>query len=85
MRSELYDFTVELCVERGKREILADIANGTVPATVASFTQLHDYVDANYYGGAFDKGGPSTDWDGWNETQIRLNAWLEGGGVNNDY
>jgi hypothetical protein len=41
---------------RAKREVLSDIADGTVPATVASFSELHDYVDANYYGGAFEDG-----------------------------
>lgn len=38
-------------VERMKKETLADIASGRVPATVASFSELHDYVDANEYGG----------------------------------
>jgi hypothetical protein len=32
-----------------KAEILVDIANGTVPATVSTFSELHDYVDANMY------------------------------------
>ncbi len=34
-----------------KIEILADVENGIVPTTVASFSELHDYVDANLYGG----------------------------------
>lgn len=30
-------------------EIRADVAAGTVPATVATFSELHDHVDANEY------------------------------------
>lgn len=41
-------------IARMKSEILADIAAGTIPATVASFSELHDYVDANEYGGFCD-------------------------------
>ena len=32
-----------------KAEILVDIEDGTVPTTVATFSELHDYVDANMY------------------------------------
>lgn len=46
-------------IERGKREICADIAAGTVPVDVTEFAELHDHVDANYYGGLFE-----TDLDG---------------------
>ena len=41
-------------VARMKSEILADIAAGTVPASVSTFSELHDYVDANEYGGFCD-------------------------------
>jgi hypothetical protein len=41
-------------IARMKSEILAHIASGRVPATVASFSELHDYVDANCYGGFCD-------------------------------
>lgn len=34
-----------------KNEILTDMSNGVVPYTVNSFSELHDYVDANCYGG----------------------------------
>lgn len=43
--------TVEQHFEQMKTEILADMASGLVPKTVASFSELHDYVDANEYGG----------------------------------
>jgi hypothetical protein len=38
-------------VERMKREILEDVKLGQVPVTVKTFAELHDYVDANEYGG----------------------------------
>lgn len=41
-------------VARAKREILEDIAEGRVPASVGSFAELHGYVDANEYGGLCD-------------------------------
>lgn len=47
-------------VDQSKAEILADIAAGTVPADVPDFQQLHDYVDANCYGGLCDE-NPATD------------------------
>ena len=42
---------LEETVERMKHEILADVKLGKVPATVKAFSELHDYVDANEYGG----------------------------------
>lgn len=41
----------EETIERMKREVLADVKLGKVPTTVKSFSELHDYVDANEYGG----------------------------------
>lgn len=38
-------------VERMKAEIVLDALKGVVPFTVHSFSELHDYVDANEYGG----------------------------------
>lgn len=43
--------TLEQTVQRMKSEVLADVARGQVPNSVASFGDLHDYVDANEYGG----------------------------------
>jgi hypothetical protein len=43
-------------IARVKAEIAADITRGVVPATVVSFSELHDYVDANTYGGLCDDG-----------------------------
>lgn len=41
----------EETIERMKREVLADVKLGKVPTTVKAFSELHDYVDANEYGG----------------------------------
>ena len=38
-------------IEQMKQEILEDIKAGRVPADCPSFSSLHDYVDANCYGG----------------------------------
>lgn len=70
-------------IERGKREILEDIRNERVPADVATFSALHDHVDANEYGGLCE---------GWamnradyiavgNVVQNALDAWIRSGGI----
>lgn len=43
--------TIAESVERMKREINEDIAAGRVPSDVKFFSELHDHVDANEYGG----------------------------------
>lgn len=52
------DHDAAAAILRSQREILDDIADGTVPSSVASFGELHDYVDANMYGGLCDEDGP---------------------------
>lgn len=63
---------------RAKAEILADIATGRVPADVASFAALHDYVDANEYGGLCEESIDPT-FVPVNEIQNSLDAWLARG------
>lgn len=41
-------------VAKMKVEILVDMAHGAMPYDVDSFSRLHDYVDANRYGGFCD-------------------------------
>jgi len=43
--------TLEQTIARIQSEILLDISRGVIPASVGSFSELHDYVDANEYGG----------------------------------
>lgn len=69
-------------VNRAKQEITDDIREGVVPATVHSFGQLHDYVDANHYGGAFEDDLALDDNYGerltnfWNRVQGEVHRWL---------
>ena len=42
---------LEDTVSRMRAEIAMDMRSGRVPTTVKSFSELHDYVDANEYGG----------------------------------
>lgn len=46
--------TLDESIERMKQEIIEDIKSGRVPANCPSFSALHDYVDANCYGGFCD-------------------------------
>ena len=43
--------TLDESIERMKQEIIEDIKTGRVPVECPSFSALHDYVDANCYGG----------------------------------
>lgn len=88
--------SVELA-ERMKTEILADVENGVVPASVSSFSELHDYVDANLYGGTealleqLDAEVPDTDeghsaalaalCDLANPAMDAVDAWIRSGGI----
>lgn len=65
-------------------EILNDIRNGVVPDTVRSFSELHDYVDANGYGGAFEAWSEGcTENDAfcrfWDRAQNACDRWLKAG------
>ncbi len=68
-------------IERSKAEILRDVAAGIIPATCASFSELHDYVDANGYGGAFEHDFDNEETDFWNAMQDAVNAWIRTGGL----
>ena len=68
-------------VERAKGEILADVASGTVPSTCASFSELHDYTDANGYGGAFERPFDNNETDFWNAVQTAVDRWIKQGGL----
>ena len=62
-------------VEIAKSQILDDVADGTIPSTVATYSELHDYVDANMYGGddlTSAEAGP---------LQEEIHAWITEGGI----
>jgi hypothetical protein len=71
--------TIQETIERAKAEVTRDIDRGTVPDTVASFSELHDYVDANGYGGAFEQDFDNEQTDFWNAVQDGVDAWLKAG------
>ncbi|WP_216917177.1 hypothetical protein [Nocardia noduli] len=63
------------------REILEDIAGGIVPETVRTYSELHDWVDANTYAAElvteFEK---THDWlDFINDATDRVDVWLRAG------
>lgn len=61
-------------VEQGKREIRRDFVSGNVPF-VSSFSELHDYVDANEYGGLC---ADRADWEMEDAARVQdlLDVWL---------
>ena len=83
--------------ERMKCDIVWDVRTGVVPADVARFSELHDYTDANCYGGteslldAMTKMAGEGDAAGRRAMQAFLaianaamdtvDAWLRGGGI----
>jgi hypothetical protein len=68
--------TVAEVVERAKLEIIADVENGTHPALVRCFDDLHDFADANAYGGGNDECVNSRFWKRVHE---QLDAWIKTG------
>ena len=70
-------------VAKTKEEILNDIQSGRVPADVRSFADLHDYVDANCYGGAealVDEIGLDAAVNILNAGSYVLDEWIRDGG-----
>ncbi|MFN0021067.1 MAG: hypothetical protein ACKVP0_22640 [Pirellulaceae bacterium] len=73
-------------------EVSGDTNTGLVPETVRNFSELHDYVDANKYGGAFswpemtgdmdDRRYVAAHCDFWNQVQDRVDVWLRAGRPN---
>ena len=57
-----------------QREKSSLTSRGTVPSTCASFSELHDYTDANGYGGAFERPFDNDETDFWNAVQDAVDA-----------
>jgi hypothetical protein len=74
-------------IDRSKREIEADMQEGVLPSDVPDFSALHDYVDANEYGGLCEDfqcpevftDDPEGDlwWAACNRIQDGVNDWLK--------
>lgn len=81
----IIEAAVAAAVERGKREIIEDVRAGRVPREVATFSELHDHVDANEYGGLCDPDTPEFMWTDDlafpRAVQDQLNEWIADGGV----
>lgn len=78
--------TIPATVARAQSSIIEDVMEGIVPVDVPDFASLHDFVDANGYGGFFE-GHPAMDLevqdscDFVNEVQDQLDAWIRAGGI----
>lgn len=85
-----YEEGLRHVILRAKHEVIEDMDAGYVPKTVGSYSDLHDHVDANYYGGVFEWPGPlPSDQDGvyadlfwkfWNGVQDAVDDWIKKGG-----
>lgn len=77
---------LEAMIARIKSEVIQLIQAGTVPTTCASFSELHDYCDANMLGGGEDIDVESREWADFceqlNLAQNTVDAWLKAGGHN---
>lgn len=69
---------VDDAIAQGKAEILEDISSGVVPVSISCFSELHDYVDANEYGGLT---GSEFSLDEMNSVQEALDEWLRSGAL----
>ena len=61
--------TVEDLAARMLAEIREDVASGRVPTWVGTFANLHDFVDANEYGGLCEDGNA---WDVREDEHVRV-------------
>ena len=73
--------TLQQRIERAKREILDDVLTEVLPLTVVGYAYLHDYVDTNGYGGAFEGDAPDCTDPCWNNLQSAIDLWLRDGGI----
>lgn len=67
-------------IERAKAEIREDVLLGIIPDNTYSFEDLHNFVDANEYGG-FTDDNFTADWDFVVDVQNILDAWMKKTGI----
>lgn len=78
------DAEIDQVVEEVKEEILHDMGRAVnskgeiMPASVSTYSELHDYVDANEYGGFTDPASRA-DWSLGDiiAMQEKVDAWLQ--------
>lgn len=84
------DEEIAAAIEQAKREIVEDMCTAVssrktvMPLDVSSFSELHDYVDANEYGGLCAERAwwlevESDNMVASNKVQDTLNEWIEDG------
>jgi hypothetical protein len=89
--------TARQLADRIKLEIMEDVCSGIIPVSMERFSDLHDYVDANCYGGTealldkLDDAAPATDeghraaldsmCDLMNEAMEFVDVWIKAGGI----
>jgi len=68
----------ETVLAQAKKEILSDINEKIVPSTITSFSDLHDFVDANYYGGfCAENYEASKGFEFEDKIQTKLDEWIK--------
>lgn len=90
-RDRLLPWAVEMVAGAAQAEIRQDLQQGIIPPHITSFSELHDYLDANGYGRAFEWSGPDRDVEDaeyveafcqfWNEVQSKIHIWIQAGGL----
>lgn len=76
--------TTAQIIDRAKAEVIEDVKAGIVPTTITRAHELHDYVDANKYGGmCAENFGDDIDQtiDTGNAMFEALDAWIVAGGL----
>ena len=78
-----------LTIARALREIDYHVRSGRVSSSIKSFADLHDFIDANHYGGAFELPTLVGDCDDeeyvdehnrfWNRVQNAVDALIKSG------
>ncbi len=69
-------------VKMAKKSIRKDVKSGIVPRTIESFSDLHEYVDANKYGGFLEQDYEMTEnFELENRVQEQVNDWIVKGGL----
>ena len=76
------DAPVVALVRRIKSDVHAFIRDGVIPANVGSFSELHDYLDANTLGDTEDI-ADQMEWveslETCNQAFAQVDAWLKAG------
>lgn len=70
---------IEQRIQLAKSQINSDFNDGTLPIGLDNFSDLHDYVDANYYGGFLSESyaiHSGTNHE-MNHLQSIINEWLK--------